>query len=227
VSLWRLGSDAVLGLRLVEPAFGEWAGLVEIDADTAPADGSPVVLQHAAEGGAVTEWRGTVVEALPHLGRVELYVVGGAGGLRRPLAPRYYQAAATPQLLVEDILREAGEARPPAADLTGLAGRAPLASWTRPATTGGGALSALCRAIGVGWRMRRDGTVRVGPVEWRGHTGADPLVESIRGGQGLAIAAPARPDLEPGTLLDGRRVERLTHTLESGRYRVELRLGTP
>lgn len=227
MSLWRLGSDAVLGLRLAEPAFGEWAGLVEIDADAAPADGSPAVLQHAAEDGTVTEWRGTVVEALPHLGRVELYVVGGAGGLRRPLAPKFYQAAATPQLIAEDILRESGEARPPAADLTGLAGRAPLASWTRPAATAGEALKALCRAVGVAWRMRRDGTVRVGLVEWRGHTGADPIVESIRGGQGLAIAAPARPDLEPGTLLDGRRVERLTHTLESGRYRVELRLGTP
>ena len=133
MSLWTLGSDAVLGLRLVEPARGEWAGLVEVDADVAPADGSPVVLRHRAESGAATEWRGTVVEAMPHLGRVELYVVGGAGGLRRPLAPKYYQVAATPSLLAEDILRETGEARPPAADLTGLAGRPPLASWTRPA----------------------------------------------------------------------------------------------
>lgn len=216
MSLAHLGSLEVMSLRLSMPLAGVWTAKAEVDADGVPLGRTSVVI--AVEDAPPVTFAGTVLESGSFEGRARAFLVGGAGGLRRELPPRQYRLA-PPRLVAAAILRESGEL---AGDLSALDALLPLPRWVRSRSSGAAALSVLCRHLGVGWRVLRDGSVRVGSEAWPRYAGAPFLVDQD-GSSGRAVAAHDAPDLEPGLTLGARRIGRVTHAIEdNGVLRTEL-----
>ena len=216
MSLVHIGALEVISLRLSMPLAGVWTAEASVDADAVPL--GPASIAMAIEDSPPVTFAGTVLESGAFEGRARAFLVGGAGGLRRELPPRQYQVS-PPRLIASAILREAGEL---AGDLSALDGLLPLPRWVRSRSSGAAALSVLCRRLGVGWRVLRDGSVRVGPEAWHPYGGAPFLVE-LEGAHGRAVAAHDAPDLEPGLSLGGRRIGRVIHVVtDGGVFRSEL-----
>lgn len=195
---------------------GAWTAEVEADAEEIPLGSTSIRMGVEGEGPAV--FVGTVLESGGFLGRARAFVVGGAGGLRRVLPPRQYQLA-PPKLIVAGILRDAGER---AGDLSALDALSLLPRWVRCAGTGSAALSVLCGRLGVPWRVCRDGSVRAGAESWPAYRKPVGVVER-NGAHGRALVAQDAPDIEPGLVVEGRRVERVVHLLaEGGVFRSEV-----
>jgi len=211
-----LGSLEVISLRLSLPLVGIWTANVELDGDKPPTGAQALLM--AVEGAAPVVFSGTVLESGTFEGRSRAFLVGGSAGLRRKLPPRQYSIA-PPRVLVSAILREANEMP---GDLSGLEGLPPLPRWIRSAGSGASALSLICRRLGLGWRVARNGSIHVGPEGWPEFSGRVSLVEE-NGSNGRALAAHDKPDLEPGILLEGRRVGRVVHIVrEGGVFRSEV-----
>jgi len=216
VSLAHLGSLELISVRISMPLAGIWTAEAELDADEVPLGRASIAI--AVEDTSPVTFLGTVIESGAFEGRARAFIVGGAGGLRRELPPRQYRIA-PPRIIAAAILREAGEL---AGDLSALEGLLPLPRWVRSRSTGAAALSVLCRRLGVGWRVLRDGSVRVGSEAWAPYAGAPFLVEHD-GASGRAVAAQDAPDIEPGVVLGGRRIGGVVHAVgDNGVLRTEL-----
>jgi hypothetical protein len=209
MSLVRVGNLDAIALRLPMPLEGVWTAEVEVDGNEVPT--GALSIEVATEAGPPVVFAGTVLEGGAFEGRVRAFIVGGRGGMRRELPPRQYQLA-PPRLIAGAIVREVGEAE---GDLDGLDAFAPIPRWVRSRGSGGAALRVLCARLGVTWRMRRDGSVRVGPERWQPYAG-QPFVLERDGARSWALAAQDAPDLEPGQLFDGRRVGFVVHVLHEG-----------
>jgi hypothetical protein len=216
MSMVQIGAAEGIALRLSMPLVGAWTAEGELDGDEAPEGTVPITI--AGEEGPPLSFEGTVLEGGAIEGRARLFVVGGRGGLRREIGPQQYQMA-TPRLIAASILREAGEAE---GDLSGLDGLPPLPCWVRQRGTAAEALSLLSKRVGATWRVMRDGSVRIGPETWPPYAGRFYLI-GANWAHGDAVAAQNAPDLEPGLLVEGRRVGRVVHLVtEDGTFRTAL-----
>lgn len=216
MSLVQIGALEVISLRLSMPLAGAWTAEVEVDTGE-PLAGA-VVIAMGVDDAAPVEFSGTVLESRAFEGRARAFIVGGRGGLRRELPPRQYQLA-PPRLVVSAILRESGEE---AGELEGLDGLPLLARWVRARARAAEALNVVCRRAGVSWRVRRNGTIRVGVERWPAYAGR-PFCVSEDGAHARAMYAPEAPDIEPGMLLEGRRVGRVVHHVnDAGAFRTEV-----
>lgn len=207
-----LNDTPVLRGTLTLPRRGAWSASLVLDTDTAPSGAAALVTDEGA-----TSYQGTIVRAREVYGRVEVLVVGGAGKLATQLAPKHYTSVSA-RLVWADLLTDAGEASSAASDASLLATQ--LTGWTRLAGAAGDAMARLCATLGATWRVGLDGQVRLTAA------GASQAVK--RQGDQQLDAAPADAtavyslaalDLEPGQLLDGRRVSQLLHELDAGRIR--------
>lgn len=207
-----LNDVPVLRGALTLPRFGAWSALLVLDTDTAPSGATALVTDEGA-----TSYQGTIVRAREVYGRVEVLVVGGAGKLATQLAPKHYISVSA-RLVWADLLTDAGEASSAASDTSLLATQ--LTGWTRLAGPAGDAMTRLCTQLGASWRVSLDGQVRLTA------TSASQAVKR-KGDQQLdaapadaaAVYSLAALDLEPGQLLDGRRVSQVLHELDAGRIR--------
>ncbi|TKD03448.1 hypothetical protein [Polyangium fumosum] len=216
MSLVQIGSLEVISLRLSMPLAGAWTAEAEVD--TAEPLAGPAVIALGVENAAPVEFSGTVLESRAFEGRARAFIVGGRGGLRRELPPRQYQLA-PPRLIVSAILREANE---DAGELEGLDGLPVLARWVRARARVAEGLNVVCRRAGVSWRVRRNGTIRVGVETWPAYHGR-PFCISEDGAHARAVYAQEAPDIEPGILLEGRRVGRVVHRVDdAGAFRTEV-----
>jgi hypothetical protein len=207
-----LAGASVLAASLVLPRRGAWHATLTLDTDVPP---SGAVTLATDEGAAL--YQGSVVRAREVYGRVEALVVGGKGGLAKQLPPRRYLSVPA-RLVLVDLLTEAGEALSGASDASVLATQ--LGGWTRLAGTAGDALARLCEALGASWRVGLDGSVRLFAQSAPGEaTTTKGLKLDDAPGEASALYALDRLDLEPGQLLDGRRVNRLEHTISAGSIR--------
>lgn len=151
-------------------------------------------------------------------GVTEARIVGGAGGLGDTARPKHYQAPLVRHVLA-DLLRDAGET------LATTAGRAALdtslEAWTTLALPGGALLAALCEVIGndTNWRLLADGTVWIGAEVWP-ESGVDARAIEADGANGASIVGTDIPQLWPGTLLAGRRIDSVGHDLDAARTTV-------
>lgn len=196
ISLPRTGTwSARVVHEGVEPLFGH----VSLEAD-----------------GLVLE--GTVQRSGIEGGRGYSLVQGGAGGLTRELPARFWRGG-TIQLVLEDLMRETSESLVDDLEL-------PLKStrWSRSRTSGGAELDRVCHWLGsdVVWRLRRDGRVWLGREAW-----VNPDVEHIeleRSPQDarLLIAPEGLVDIEPGSVLNGERVDSVVHRVEPSQLRTEV-----
>ena len=194
------------------PRRGAWSALLVLDTDQPPTGAASLV----TDEGAVT-YRGTVVRAREAYGRVEALVAGGAGKLAAQLTPRRYTAVSA-KMVWADVLTDAGETASAASDASLLATQ--LAGWTRLAGPAGDALARLTASLRASWRVGIDGQVRlaaVGASEATKRSGDEKLGDCPA--DASATYSLARLDLEPGQLLDGRRVSQLVHEIDAGRIR--------
>lgn len=194
----------ILNAQIFVPRRGVWQALVSVEAE----DIADLVERVDLVFGATT-WSGYARRSGLHHGRVQLLVVGGAGGLQRELEPRYYVDSEA-RVPLEDLMRECGEqlSGDVLPDVTSFM----LARWTRGRGRGGALLSDLARVLGVEWRTLADGTVWLGAETW-------PDVELAADTVGEAPAhdqvdlAVDEPSLTAGVTLHGRHVSYVHHSI--------------
>jgi hypothetical protein len=209
-----LADLSVLRGSLVLPRRGAWHATLALDA-TAPPAGAVTL---TTDDGAV-RYQGSIIpgRAREVFGRVEVLVVGGAGGLGAQLAPKSYRNVSARSVLV-DLLTAAGETLSGASDASLLTAR--FTTWTRLAGPAGTALGAVCEAIGGTWRVGLDGAVLLTSATAAGSvTKTKGLRLDDDPAEASALYALDRLDVEPGQLLDGRRVSRLEHKITAGSIR--------
>lgn len=203
----------ILRGRLHLPRVGVWhAELSCAGEDAAPTGAIELELEGVT-------WLGTVRRGGADHGRIELVVVGGAGGLDREIEPRYYVDAPA-SIPLDDLLRETGEAL--ASDVAAEIRSTLLARWTRPRARAGAALAELVKALGVeSWRVRADGSLWLGAETWSEVDVDHVVIERDPRHDRIAIGVDA-PELVPGVTFDGRRVSHVVHTLAPSAVRTEV-----
>lgn len=146
----------------------------------------------------------------PFQGRTILQVVGGAGGLGKPVEPKHYQGSKAGDVF-RDILAAAGEA--PSAEVTPSVLGQGLSFWSRLSGTNGEALSALAMSLGLAWRVLGNGKVWIGEpgstFEAQGTylpLDSDPVSRET-------LAAVDTLWIRPGLSLEGETVESVSYTI--------------
>jgi hypothetical protein len=192
----------VLRSRVCMPRRGVW--IAQIDASGEEAISGDAILRFDE-----LDFHGTVLRGDVDNGRLELLVVGGAGGLGEELAPKYY-ADAPASIPINDVVRECGETLASTVSSSLLATM--LARWTRSRARGGVALAALAGVLGAQWRVLQDGTLWLGLEDWPVVSLDRELVEDDPAHARRVFAVDAFT-LRPGTVLDGRQLSYVMHEL--------------
>lgn len=215
MSDWTLNGRPVLRGTITVPLGGRWVADLAVDA--------PEGIAGAVElevGG--VRWRGTV-----HRGGVDEdvwqgRVVGGAGGLDRPVLARAWDGLQPARGLLVELLSEVGEV------LSGTSGDAVnvnLARWTRLDMPAHHALADLVRAVGARWRVLFDGSVWVGVETWPEFVlPEDARAELLSTDSRTGTSTYALPGayVQPGRVFEGRRVGSVAYELAGDRDRVRV-----
>jgi hypothetical protein len=201
----------ILRAQLHVPRVGVWHADVELDGEEEIEGDVELVFEGIT-------WSGTVRRGGVHHGRVQLLIVGGAGGLERDLEPKYY-ADAPSSIVVEDLMRESGETLSATTSQTALS--VLLARWTRRRERCGVSLSDLAAVLGLDWRVLADGTVWLGVEAWTAARLEHDVIEEDHARDYRVLGVDA-PTLTPGTTLDDRRVSYVLHTIEPAAVRTEV-----
>jgi hypothetical protein len=211
----------VLNSEVRMPLVGAWHANVEIDPDdpVAPPPTGPFWFE--VEG---VEFRGSVVPgrsgAVGGGGRTGVHIVGGAGGLSQILKPRNYAGGVTRvRAIVDDILRDCGETLSEETDKTLLDKQ--INGWQRAAQPANQCLVLVLDQIGATWRVLRDGTIWIGVEMWP-EVEPDGTVLDEDWSDGMILVAPDRPNMVPGVVVRGQRIEQVVHRNERGGLRTEL-----
>jgi hypothetical protein len=209
----------VLRGDLLLPRVGAWTADLTLDAESAPT-GSVTIASPAGLRLVGTAERSRAVE-----GRVEVRVRGGAGGLRRELAPVAYRPVGGVRVrtILDDWARESGETLS-SAIAPALLGEV-LTAWTRERGSSERSIRALARALGCSWRFDPDGALLLVRETWPtvdpdGVTvlREDPINDAIE----LGVDVPL-PAFVPGVTWQGRRVSSVeAFIIGNGTHRVRL-----
>jgi hypothetical protein len=200
----KLNDFAVIAGAITLPLVGRPTAEMRIDApagEGAPVAGDAVTVKF--EDG--TTYKMAVARAGDDNGLTRVLLVGGAGGLGKPIKPRFYGPIPT-NVVMGDIITDAGET----AGQLDLPGKLPM--WTRtegPAVT---AIQALFLQLdGRSWRILADGTVWAGVEAWPAGPPVQVLEQRSAAG---AYVLEAVPSLVPGvTLAELGQVVRVVHTI--------------
>jgi hypothetical protein len=151
-------------------------------------------------------------------GRVQLRIVGGAGGFSNRARPKHYHRPVIRHVL-NDLCRDAGEALSGSADLDIL--NTSFEAWTTAGIPGGAIIAALCEVAGdaVNWRVLADGTLWIGPESWP-ESDADYRSLSSDGPNASTEIGTDIPDVWPGQTLNGRHIDYVVHDLDENRTRI-------
>src|SRR6478609_3719473 len=158
--------------------------------------------------------------------RARCRIIGGNGGLRNAISGKSYTGGAGVQVktIVRDILHECGE------DLSDLSDGPTLDQylprWHVSSGTGEDALTDLAKEVNAEWRVLRNGEVWFGVELWPEVT-TDHRVVDEDWSNGALTLAPDAPDIVPGVVFQGQRVEYVTHTLGPNELRTEIRKDHP
>jgi hypothetical protein len=153
-------------------------------------------------------------------GRTAAHMVGGAGGYTRVLEPKNYASGITKvRTVVDDILREAGETLSAETDTSILEKQ--LKGWQRGRGQAQHSLVLVLDQIGATWRVLRDGTTWIGVDTWP-EVEPDGQVLDEDWSDGMIVVAPERPNMVPGIVVRGQRIEQVVHRNERSGLRTEL-----
>jgi hypothetical protein len=157
--------------------------------------------------------------------RARCRVVAGNGGLAKTISGKSYTGASGVQVkvIVRDILHACGE------DLSDLSDGPTLdrylPRWHFAEGSARDALTDLADQLEVSWRVLRNGEVWFGPELWPEVSTDHRLVDEDWSAGALTVA-PDTPDMVPGVVYQGRRIEHVTHTLGET-LRTEVRTDHP
>lgn len=187
--------------------MGPWIADLATDDETALAGKLKFVIDEQ-------EWVGTVVPEQSGIdgSRARCQLVGGNGGLSKTIPGKSYTGGSGVQVktVVRDILRACGE------DLSDLSDGPTLEQylprWHVAAGSAQDALTDLCNRLSISWRVLRNGEVWMGPELWPEVTPEHRVVDEDWSA-GAVTLAPDTPDMVPGVVFQGRRIEHVTHTL--------------
>lgn len=213
------GADVLKGRLSLGLHGSGWADLT-VAADTPPSGTVRLVV----DGG--LEWVGTVRSAGTYLLTTEVRLVGGAGGLGRPVTGAF-QGAELRDVLAE-IMRASGETQ--SSSIAAEVLEVPLERWTLGQCTAARALDELAEAAAlhlgaaIGWRVLADGTVWMGAESWPAQEMPDDSVLSAyHPDEGRAVIGCAAPSLLPGVELAGvGRVAGVDHYIDAEQLRTEV-----
>jgi hypothetical protein len=204
---------AVTGARIQVPRTGFWVADLALDS-AEPLTGSVSV---DLNGYAL---KGTVRRSGVTAGACTARVVGGAGGMGKPVNALAYRSQPL-RVPLSDVLSAVGESLSPESDASALALQ--LAFWTRLQGPAFMALAALVQqVIGLSWRVRASGEVWVGMESWP--------VSALSDFEGLRVDPltdraqlfAATPNVEPGQTFQGRRVSYVEHVVTEEKIRTVL-----
>lgn len=204
----------VLHATIGMPLSGAWVARMAADADAVPSGAVTIEI----EGGATL--KGFARRSGDAFGRVEVLVVGGAGGLSKELDARYYTGAPA-QTVLGDILRESGETLSSTADAGALGTY--LQKWTRTRARAGRQVAELLGPLDVSWRVLDDGSIWVGSDTWPAAS-LDYDIVAKSPGEDRWVIAEETLGLRPGVTLDGRRVSYVAHSITPEAIRTEVYL---
>lgn len=213
----------VVEARISLPRIGVWHVDAKIDgADDAIADGDAV---EVVIGDAALTLKGTAARAETYLGALQVRVVAGVNGFEKTVAAKSYQKA-TVKIVLDDILRAAGEARSSTTDAAVLATE--LVRWTVGEQPAGAALRALLEAApdASAWRMLPDGTLWAGAETWPASTVSAVVLARHPREARLELGVES-PTLLPGTTLDGEKIDRVEHVITADAIRTTAWLADP
>jgi hypothetical protein len=215
MSRQTLNGYPLLQAIITEPQSGRWTATVEVSTETAPVDpveisfdDGAVVLVGAIHGGGVESGR--------WLGRI----VGGTGGLSTELTSKAYRAMPL-QIVLDDIISETDETL--ATTATSLITRT-VPHWHRQIGYGTRAMSALADAVGMVWRVLRDGTIWIG-VDTFPAVSVDATWTQLHAFPDLGmveIAPGDAPLVGPGVTWNGVSVGTVLTRLDGGVLRQEV-----
>lgn len=219
-----LNGNAVIRGDLKLPYSGAFTAELDLNADAAPA--GLVSLQFLGR-----TFLGTVV-ADPTDGSLALSgdsggyyrcrVVGGAGGLQKPIEPQEWPQGAVVSQILSAILSAGGESQ--AADINPSLLAQVLPQWSVPSGTAGGALAALVEYLAVGqpglvWRIRGDGLVWLGVPAPQQVSPPDYLVSDIAPESGQASWDLNTTSVDVDQVIDGLPLRQVVYTWEPDRLR--------
>jgi len=147
-------------------------------------------------------------------------VLGGVGGISKPVTPRnYVQPQAFGRDVVNGLAKDSGETISSTADQSILSDN--LVAWSVTSGKVGGALELLLDIIApdAHWRILADGTLWFGREDWRTVTVENQILtyDPSTGKYDLGVDAPS---VIPGVSLDEiGHVARVEHTIENDRIR--------
>lgn len=207
------------GLRLLkaticEPLRNAWVADIEVESTEDIGTSITLII-----GSTSATFVGTKVRGDVEHGRWIGRVVGGAGGLSKEVASKYY-AAVPVRTVLGDIATDSGESVDGTV-ATGVLSYS-LSRWIRPATEPKLALDDVAAALGASWRVLRNGKLWLGDETWP--VVSMDYVELSRGpSEGTLSVAPSEaPLVRPGTTFDGLKISYVVTTLAGGQLRQEL-----
>lgn len=194
-----------ISAELEHPRVGAWECALDLDVEAAPSGKLKFQLDDL-------EFTGTVLN--DHTGtdgvRGKCRVVGGNGHLTRKISAHSYSGGTGVKVgtVVRDILKECGE------DLSDLSDGPTLDKtlprWQVASGTAQQALTVLAVEIDAAWRMLRDGTVWFGTETWPEVEPEGTLLHETWSNGHLTLASET-PDMVPGTVYQGQKIEHVTH----------------
>jgi len=157
--------------------------------------------------------------------RARCHVVAGNGGLSSVIEGKSYTGSVGVKVkaVLRDILHACQE------DLSDLSDgdilEQSLARWHVSSGPANEALTDLANAVGASWRTLRDGSVWFGVELWP-EVAPDHQVLDEDWSSGAITIAPETPDLVPGVVYRGQKVEHVIHQLDE-KLRTEVRTDHP
>lgn len=157
--------------------------------------------------------------------RARCRVVAGNGRHEAVISGKSYTAGAGVRVsaVLRDILHDCGEDLSDLSDGPTLDGYLPR--WHVSEGPANQALSDLAEKVGCSWRFLRDGTVWFGPETWPEVTPEHRVVDEDWSA-GALMLAPDTPDMVPGVVFQGTRIEHVIHHLGTT-LRTEVRASSP
>lgn len=200
------GQDAEpISAELHHPRMGVWECSLDLDAEVAQRGKLKFKLDDI-------EWKGTVIpdQSGTDGARSKCRVVGGNGSLSKIIAAHSYSGGGSVKvrLIVHDILKEVGEDLSDLSDGPTLDRELPR--WHVSGGSARQALTALAEATDTAWRVLRDGTVWFGAETWP-EVAPEGVLTHESWADGHLVLAAETPDMVPGTVYQGQRVEHVTH----------------
>jgi hypothetical protein len=224
-------SLTVLDGKIDMPLRGTWIATLTLDADAPPTGLVDIVFNHE-DANDFDVFEGTVLYASRWQGRSKVTIVGGKGGLSVPeLEPKNYiglPLAVPLSILLDDLVAETAyevKDREEYADgvIEALDGFS-LGRWQRSRAGAGRGLSILADTFGLGWRVQANGLVWIGVETWP-VVYVPPFDISDDGVSRVLMVAPGRATWVPGTILFGKRINRIVYLIGENAVRAELHYG--